>query len=294
VRWTNLYLYTDGSTHTELKSTGGGENFTSFIEKELIPHVESHYPTSPNRTLVGHSFGGLFAINTLIHHPQLFDSYVAIDPSMWWDKQKLLMQADSILKFPLFAKRILFVSVANTMQKEMDTLHVSKDTASESFHIRSILQFARKANASKANGLRFDWKYYDMDDHGSVPLISEYDALRFIFDYYKPKYLIDITPAELMDHYKNISNKMGYEVPIPPGLLLGLGQYHLSKKNYELAFNFLNMNMQNHSGVPEVLESMGDYYVAKGDTGKGLEIFNQVLKIAKSESIQKKLDGLKK
>jgi predicted alpha/beta superfamily hydrolase len=62
------------------KTSGGGENFTKFIEKELLPFVDKKYPTSPHRTLVGHSFGGLFVVNTLVHHPGLFTNYLAIDP----------------------------------------------------------------------------------------------------------------------------------------------------------------------------------------------------------------------
>lgn len=49
-----------------LKSTGGGENFTQFIEKELIPYINSQYPTSPYKMLVGHSLGGLLTLNTLV------------------------------------------------------------------------------------------------------------------------------------------------------------------------------------------------------------------------------------
>jgi len=66
---THSLLLPDGTTQDFLKTTGGAEAFTTFLEKELIPYVESHYPTAPHRMLVGHSFGGLFTINALINHP---------------------------------------------------------------------------------------------------------------------------------------------------------------------------------------------------------------------------------
>jgi predicted alpha/beta superfamily hydrolase len=65
-----------------LKTSGGGENFTTFLAQELIPYIDTHYPTSPHRTLVGHSLGGLLVLNTLVHHTSLFDNYVALDPSV--------------------------------------------------------------------------------------------------------------------------------------------------------------------------------------------------------------------
>lgn len=40
-------------------TSGGGENFISFIEKELMPYIDSKYPTETYKTLVGHSLGGL-------------------------------------------------------------------------------------------------------------------------------------------------------------------------------------------------------------------------------------------
>ena len=176
--------YMPGDT-SSVRNSGGGENFTAFIEKELIPHIDSLYPTAPYKMLIGHSLGGLMVINTLVHHPRLFNAYLAIDPSMWWDNQKLLHQKP-IRYLPTFVLtgRHLFLGVANTMSKGMDTIRVRKDTAAGTRHIRSILQLSDALRRNSNNGLRFSYKYYDGDNHGSVPLISEYDAFRFIFNYY--------------------------------------------------------------------------------------------------------------
>ena len=92
--------------------TGGAEIFTQFIERELIPHIDNTYPTTPYRTLIGHSYAGLFAINTLINHNHLFKNYIAIDPSMDWDNQKLLKQAKEKLMTKSFKGKSLYVSLA--------------------------------------------------------------------------------------------------------------------------------------------------------------------------------------
>src|ERR1700759_3010656 len=63
----------------EAKHTGGDGNFMSFIEKELIPYVDSHYPTTSYRTFSGHSLGGLAVINAFINHSSLFNAYIVID-----------------------------------------------------------------------------------------------------------------------------------------------------------------------------------------------------------------------
>ena len=73
-------------------NSGGGENFALFLEKELLPYIESKYPAAPYKTLIGHSFGGLTVMNILTSHTQLFNAYIAIDPSMWWDHQQFLKE----------------------------------------------------------------------------------------------------------------------------------------------------------------------------------------------------------
>src|SRR6476660_6087335 len=45
-----------------IQPNGGGEKFTMFIEKELIPYMDKHYPTAPYRMLAGHSLGGIFVV----------------------------------------------------------------------------------------------------------------------------------------------------------------------------------------------------------------------------------------
>ena len=63
------------------EKNGEAKNFMKFIETELIPFIENKYPVTNYRTLIGHSYGGLFTIYTLIHQPNLFANYLAIDPS---------------------------------------------------------------------------------------------------------------------------------------------------------------------------------------------------------------------
>ena len=62
---------------------GVGEKFMSFVEKELIPYIDATYPTTTYKTFIGHSLGGLTVMNTFLHNPNLFNSYVSLDGSLW-------------------------------------------------------------------------------------------------------------------------------------------------------------------------------------------------------------------
>lgn len=76
--------------------SGGGPEFSDFIERELIPYIEENYSVSKRRTLTGHSYGGLFTAWTLLTKPILFDGYIIISPSLWYD-DKLLFHLDEKL-----------------------------------------------------------------------------------------------------------------------------------------------------------------------------------------------------
>ena len=123
-------------------SGGGSDNFISFMNKELVPYIDSIYPTAPYKMLIGHSIGGLTVINTLINFPEIFNSYVAIDPSMWWDNQISLKEAKIALYNNQFENKRLFLAIAKVKIKGMDTTSVRTDTTRSTIHIRSILKLS--------------------------------------------------------------------------------------------------------------------------------------------------------
>ena len=73
-------------------TTGGSAKFMSYIEKEVKPYVNKQFRTTASATLIGESLGGLFATEVLFTKPRLFDRYIIISPSLWWDNGSLLKQ----------------------------------------------------------------------------------------------------------------------------------------------------------------------------------------------------------
>ena len=77
---------------------GGSGPFRTFIRSELMPAVNARYQTTSETAVVGESLAGLFVVETLIRDPDLFDTYIAFDPSLWWDDRKLLGEAADRLR----------------------------------------------------------------------------------------------------------------------------------------------------------------------------------------------------
>src|SRR6185295_12556708 len=89
-------------------TSGGADNFLKFFETELIPEIEKEYRVQPYRILAGHSLGGLFAIHAMISKPGLFNSYVAVSPSLQWENGEALKRAEDFLKNQKEFKATLF------------------------------------------------------------------------------------------------------------------------------------------------------------------------------------------
>ena len=258
------------------ENTGGAENFTRFIEKELIPYIDNKYPTTPYRTLIGHSYAGLFTINMLINHKHVFENYIAIDPSIEWDDQSLLKEAKQKLTSENYKGKSLFVSLAAEqlhMWNEDITLDNIMDDSSEfTLFARSIIDFSTFAKSQKQSGLNFSWKVYNEDLHGTVPLPSIRDGLVFLFKWYQfkspQKYNNPETPVEelmeLLEIQEEIySTHFGY--PFPPmieEMFSGYGYMNLEMGQPEKAFMFFKMNINYYPKSASAQNSMADYYEA--------------------------------
>lgn len=283
------------------EQSGGGEKFAEFLEKELIPYIESKYPAAPYKTLIGHSFGGLTAINILTNHTNLFNSYIAIDPSMWWDHQNFLGETQKKLTGKNLVNVSLFLAAANTMDDTMDVVKVRKDTTVFTRHIRSILDFNDFLEQNKKSNLNYQYKYYNDDNHGSVPLIATYDGLRFIFKFNQLKLSIPeqinfnkAVLTKIEKHFEDVSKHLGYKVSIPENTVNAYAYQSLGKKDMDLAGYLFKMNVTNYPNSPNVYDSLGDFYEANGEKKNAILSYEKVLVLDKNFPETKgKLERLK-
>lgn len=77
---------------------GGSAKFIAFMEQELQPFINAAYKTNNRKTIIGESLAGLLATEILLKHRHLFDTYIIMAPSLWWDEESLLKEAPSLLK----------------------------------------------------------------------------------------------------------------------------------------------------------------------------------------------------
>ncbi len=256
-----------GKPQPFLKTSGGMPNFFKFLQTELIPKIDGGYRTAPFRVFVGHSLGGITTINALYTIPETFNAYVAIDPSLWYDDRVLLKKAKDIVSKPAaFAGRALFVGQANTINADDTTTNV---------HFSSIVQFNGVLEGYNQSGLRYAYKYYPSDDHGSVPMIAEYDALRFIFAPYKLDFAKGLSqPSYVAQHFKEVSDFLGYQVLPPERMVDFLGHIALTRDTTK-AIEFFEMNAQAYPSSAKVYDALGDGWMAKRDYEKAIGFYEK-------------------
>lgn len=274
--------------------------FVNFLSSELIPYIDKNYKTAPYRLLVGHSLGGLTAVDIMANFSHLFNAYIAIDPSMWYSNEKFLKHTMSQLPNQNLTGRRLFIGTANTLPDGMTLSKLKNDNSTETQHIRSIFKLDEFLR-NNPSGLKYAQKFYENERHNTLPLISEYDGLRFVFDYYffdaSEKDFIDSTSliaTRLKLHYQKISEEMGYQVSAPEAFINYLGYDALNKKQYNKAEALFKINLESYPNSNNVYDSYADFLIAKVDTNNAIIHYKKAIEIKEDPSTLRKLNLLLK
>ncbi len=96
---------------------GGSAAFRTFLRTELMPLVQRRYRTTEERAIMGESLAGLFVVETFLLEPELFDTYIAFDPSLWWNGEALLRGASERLRARPAMRKTLYL--ANSAEPEL-------------------------------------------------------------------------------------------------------------------------------------------------------------------------------
>ena len=229
-------------------TAGGADNFLKFFETELIPEIEKTYRVQPYRIFAGHSFGGLFAIHAMITKPGLFNSYVAVSPSLQWADAEALKRAEAFLKNQKELKVTLFASIGD----EPGAIGESFDKFKEAL--------------AKSNIKGFEWQAERLsdEDHGSVVLRSHYIGLRKVYEGWQAQQDLQSGLNGADAHYKKLSEKFHYSIPVPEGLINQIGYQLLRENKPEDAIAVFKANTERYPGSANVYDSLAEAYEQGG------------------------------
>ena len=278
----------DGEETDFLQESGGGDAFLKFVRDELFPKIDSDYRTTPHRTLVGHSFGGLLALHALLDAPGMFQAYIAIDPSLWWDDKLLVRQAEKIGADDERTGSV-YISLANNSDIETGEPSLMEEAGRE---------FGRTLAGAQYSSIRSKLQYFEAEDHGSVPLLSLYYGLLSTFEGYKFRigdFIAKPSIASVIAHFKGVSERLGVDPEPPESSVNQLGYLLLyTIENLDMAVEMFQLNVANYPASSNVYDSLGEAYMVRGDNKLAIDNYEESLVLdPDNENAKQQLEALK-
>jgi predicted alpha/beta superfamily hydrolase len=148
-------------------TTGHSSNFISFLEKELQPFIQTKYKTNSSKTIIGQSLGGLVATEILFKKPTLFNKYIIVSPSLWWDNGSLLKQP-----IPVFENTDIYIGVGKEGLTPTEVPRVMEVDA-------NLLADEIKNLKHKHVNIYFD--YLPLENHATILHQAVFNAFRVLY-----------------------------------------------------------------------------------------------------------------
>ncbi len=249
-------------------TSGGATKFLEFLQSELIPQVDARYRTQPYRIISGWSLGGLFTINTYLENPGAFSAYLAISPSLWWDKDGIIEKARNAIASENMDFKPLVVTLGMLEGGDMD---------------RSVrhgfvpLFESRQLTAGVFTAIEIADR-----EHYYSPYEAFFDGLRALFvDWALPQERLEGGLESIKDFYQKLSAKAGYTIKIPESAYQALIGSLISKDNNPAALEIAQLLVKSYPQSSRAYRTLGVMLMRTGDNDGARARFEQAIAVEK-------------
>lgn len=251
--------------------SGGGNKFLAFIEKELIPYIESKYSTNSFRVLEGHSLGGLFTASVLLKKPDLFNAYVVMSPAMWWNGEELTQKAEKFFKSHPILDKAIFFGVG------------TYESGAEYGMRKELKNFVEVISNNQPVKFRFKRKEIEKEGHMAAPLLSNYYGLKFIFsDIASPKALLEnYNNKAFWAHEKMIMTKYGNATKQSAEFYVGLATSLREKKRYSEAITVLKRSVEAYPFDVGLMNYLANTYELNKNNEEAINVYKKAIEVSK-------------
>lgn len=153
-------------------TSGHSDPFIAFIEKELQPFIDKKYKTTDSKTIIGQSLGGLLETEILLKKPTLFNKYVIVSPSIWWNNGSILNLESAILQENFSQQTDIYFAVGKEGLTPTEIPRVMEVDAN---------LLSEKIKASKSKNIKVYFDYFPQENHATIlhPAVS--NSFRFFY-----------------------------------------------------------------------------------------------------------------
>jgi predicted alpha/beta superfamily hydrolase len=246
-------------------TSGGADSFHRFLAEELIPTIDESYRTQPFRMLVGHSLGGLFAVESLTRHPGPFQTTIAISPSLYWNQFEWLENASALFDGVSEWRHFLFIS--GELKGEEET--------------RRLADFKSLADTQAPDGFEYRYSFYPQESHASVAIPALYQTLKQLFEGWPPEgEAWALGPDSVQAHFQGLTDRFGFPVPIPEEYLIGHALHGLQRHDApDEAILLLELCLSLYPGSADTHAALGQAYESKGDRDEAVGQYRRALEL---------------
>ena len=247
-----------------------------------MPWVESRYRTRAYSVLVGHSYGGLFALHALVTRPDVFDAYIAISPSLHWNNQALVATAETVFESTPELTADLYMTMGNEGGAALGGMR----------------KLAGVLDQHAPKGFRWGFRVMEEEAHGSVPLRSTRQGLESVFDGWN---LHDVLPlydlgglAAVEDYYREGRGRFGYDQQgASPLTIYTLWDTLVNADRLDEAGAIAMRDPEKHPPSLQFLFGLGVAYARQGDDERAREYYTLALEAnPENELVKQKMAEL--
>jgi predicted alpha/beta superfamily hydrolase len=246
-----------------VRSAGGAEAFLRFVSKELVPDVERRYRTVRYRILLGHSLGGYWALYALAKEPGLFQATIAISPPVSWNGDSIIKDLAAEFAKPSLPRQTLFIGAAT---------NEGGDTLAGVYRLVDLL------SAQAPGSLRWKFKVFEDEDHGTVALPAAHAGIQFSFQKWRiPGVVADANFKAVERYYADLSREYGFEVPVQEWYVTRLGYEALRKGDRKRALEFFAGAVRHHPNSANAHDCLGEALEADGQLAEARRMYEKAV-----------------
>ena len=253
------------------EKVGEADKFLSFIENELFPYIDKNYRTIPYRIFSGHSAAAMCVTHAFLSHTNMFNAYIAMSPSLYWDSNLLNRVADEkIGGLNLKYKQYYFSVGGDETPSNIGEAHT----------------FAKTLKVKSPTALRWKFDYIANEDHGSQVTVALYNALRFIFEGWKfdnDKIVFGGLNA-INTFYQNLTDRFGYMIQPDANTMNSIGWEVKRSGRLDEAIKILEENTRRHPKFPEAYSYLAEVYSAAGKYEFAIKSIKMAVELATSQN----------
>ena len=153
-------------------TSGHSDQFIAFIEKELQPFIDKKYKTTESKTIIGQSLGGLLETEILLKKPTLFNTYIIVSPSLWWNNGSLLNLDSAIFHENFNQKTDIYIAVGKEGLTPTEIPRVMEVDAT---------LLAEKIKASKSKNIKVYFDYFPQENHATILHPAVMNSFKFLY-----------------------------------------------------------------------------------------------------------------